>query len=252
MPFRAMRLRQAPDAGPSSPLAAAILADSPWAYYQLDEPAGSATAGDSSPNARTLSRMGAAVFGLPALAAGLGTAMRVVKPNSRVLSSAYGASVQGNFQGDKPVSVCVLAKMAELGGVLVHVGDFAVSGSQGFWLGHSATGSFGMGAFTSAGWSYVQSPAGALVVGQVAMLHITRAVGGQVRLYKNGALVQSGTLLPIIVSSAAGRVSIGTSSESNGPIDPSSADIQHAAIFNSTLSPERVIAHATAAGFAPL
>ena len=248
-PFNAMRLRKTSSL---SGLPAAILADSPWAYYQLNEPSGSTTAADSSPNGRTLTRMGGAAFGFPAVVAGAGTSMRVVKPDSRVLSSAYGASVQGNFKGDKPVSICVLAKMAELGGVLVHVGDFAVSGSQGFFLVHSATGSFGMGAFTSAGWSYVQSPEGALVVGQVAMLHVTRSVGGQVRIYKNGTLVQSGSLLPIIVSSAAGRVSVGTSSESNGPVDPSAGDIQHAAIFNSTLSPERVIAHATAAGFAPL
>lgn len=260
--LRRMMMAASSGGGPMGDLVGEIMADSPWGYWKLDEsPSDAATYGaqDSSGNGRHLTVFnGSPTFGVDELFPGGGTAMRVVKTGAgnKVGSgnNTYGAAVETAFNGNKALTICAVVKLASLGGALVHVGNYQLSGSQGFWMSTDANGALALGAFTEASWSAVLSSNGAVSAGVPAIMHVVRAVGGGVSIYKNGALIATGTIGSPRAQAGTGsggmRVGVGGANSSTNVADGTSADIQHAAVFASALSPERVLAHAQAAGFA--
>jgi len=257
--LRRMMMAAASAAPPSDALPTAILADAPWAYYRLNDLEGPAL--DSSGHDRHLSVVtGTPDFGRPGMYAGADAAMRTVRTTAqngeRVGSgnNTYGTDIAAAFNGNKSWTLAAVIRVAAWGGVLIHIGNYQLGGSQGLWLSVGANGELGVGAFTSESWKSVTSAPDTLELDVPALVHVTRGTGNEARVYKNGTLVATGSIPQVAANpgTASGgmRISVGSASSGEDTADATSATLQDATIYDKALTPARILAQAQAAGFA--
>lgn len=242
-------------------LATEILADNPWAYYKLDEAPASTSIADASPNARDLpSVVASPTFGSTGLSP-TGTAVTLNGTTQYITSNnnQYGTAIATDFNGNQDFTFEALIKPSALTTTrnVIHIGNYSVSGSQGFWMAVMGNGSLQIGQFTGS-FLNVNSAAGLISTGVQYHVCVTRAVGGAVLLFINGHQVQTGTMAGNIAAAASAatggmRVTLGIQFGAAGGGNPGSffaGVIDHAAIYNSVLSPARILVHARAAGYA--
>lgn len=250
-----MASASAPAAG--TPLALEIAADTPWAYWRLDEAAG-ATKALSSVNAKGLTPTGSPTFGVSPLVADGGFALRL-NGTTQYLSSTnneFGTDIAANFNGDKAFTMEAVITPSVVTGAtrtLLHIGNYSLSGSQGLSMQVLTDGRLACVMFIGGSFVTIQSAAGLIVAGTKYHVIVNRAVGGAVNMYINAVNVGTGSA-PGSISAAAGtgfngmRPVIGVLFGAAGSGNSTgfyAGDIDHCAIYPTVLSPARVIAHYT-------
>lgn len=259
LPF--MQVLMAASTGAS--LDSEILADTPFAYWRFDELTGATTL-VGVVNSRDLLPTNSPTLQQPPLVSpGFSIDFNGTTQYATTTNNQYGTAIAAAFNGDRAFSLEAVIRLDVIAGstrAVIHVGNFSLGGSQGFDLQVNPDGSLALQAFISGAFVSVTSPAGLIVTGTDYLVTCTRAVGGAAFLYINGVQVQTGTL-PGSVAAAAGagtggmRLTTGTLFGAAGGGNPAGfldGRIDYPCIFASALSPTRVLAHAQAAGFAPV
>lgn len=245
--------------GAPIPLDDAIMADSPWAYYQLGEAASPTPTSyaDSSGNSRALSNIVATITAGSAQLCPPGTSVDF--NGSGYISSTnnqYGTAQATAFNGDKAFTIATVADLDSLAGdpVILHLGNASVNGSQGLFAQALSTGAVRLQFYdtTSAGYKSITSAAGVVTAGTPFIIHCRRAVGGACKIAIAGSSVATGTLTGTIAMAATSgsggqRIMLGALNAAT-PSNKINGRQQHAAIFAAALSDARIAAHAAASG----
>lgn len=237
---------------PGGDLYAEIMADTPWAYYQLGETAGATSAADSSGNNRHLTVINPTVtFGATALCSpGTSTDFNGAGYLTTT-NNEFGAAQAAAFNGNVAMTYCFVVNPDALGSAVpIHLGDVSTSGSQGHFVELLATGAIRMQYYdTIYGWQFFDTAAGVAVVGTPSMFHVRRAVGGASTIFHNGASVASNANPPGSIGMASGslRIMVGAMNMAT-PTNPLNGRLQHVAVFASALSDSRISNHFAASG----
>lgn len=238
-------------------LAAAIMADVPWAYYQLGETAGATTYADSSGNGYHLSTLAATLTAGSVALCAPGTSVDF-DGNAYISASnnQYGSQQQTTFSGDKAISYCIVVRFDSLASrVPIHLGNINQTGSQGVFLQLLATGALRFQMWDTVGGAYksFDTAAGVISAGVSYIVHLRRAVGGAAAIFVNGSSVATSALMTgnigmfQTVSTGGQRIMLGAL---NGTTPGTKHDgrLQHCAVFASSLSDARITAHYVASG----
>lgn len=246
-----------PAATAGANLATEILADNPWAYYQLGESAGATTYVDSSPNARNLSTLLATITAGSTALCAPGTS--VDNNGSGYISSSsnqYGAAQATAFNGDKAITYVFVINLDNLSAARVplHLGNASVNGSQGVFTELRTNGAvrFQLYDSVSAGYKFVDSSASAITATTNRIIICRRNVGGAVKIDVGSSTVGTGTMTGSIAmaataASGGSRVMLGGLNAAT-PVNKVDGRMQHFAVFDAYISDVRVAAYVAASG----
>ena len=212
---------------------AAIGADTPQAWWQLNDAAGASVATDSTANLRngtpTAVTFGNTTCSVPGLtsAAFNGSTSKITttyNPSGAAFSVEAWVNLNNLTQGSSPDIIAnSVTSSANTGFVL------QITGSQAqFYVGNGTTNAnvlTSTGAIPATGWVYL----------------VGTYDGTTVRLYVNG--VQSGTGSALAGSMAAGATNIGIGFNPSANTDFFAGLIDQVAVYTSTLSQARITAH---------
>lgn len=233
-------------------ISAEILADSPWAYWRLDDSSGSAL--DSSGNARHMT-----------------TVTNVTRPVAGIVSpgTCYTFASSGsvsNVRGDSsditadfdsttaPISyVAVIKPSSLINQTVVHVGDVSINFHQGSFISIRADGSIRFQYMSGilGGYYFIDSAAGEIVAGNTYIIGVTfNQDSGIIQVFKNGVVVATDLSAPAASGYEGTKMAIGQLSNGVSTAEPWNGELQHVAVFNSVISASRHMAYATAAGLA--
>lgn len=234
-----------------------ILADSPWAYYQLGESAGATTYVDSSGNTRDLATLAATLTAGSTALCAPGTSVDF-DGNAFISSSnnQYGTAQATAFNGDKALTFCAVVNVDTLAAscIPVHLGNASVANSQGVFVQILTTGAirFQLYDTTGPGYKFHDTATGLITAGASNIIHVRREVGGATAIFLNGTSVATGTMSGTIgmaatASSGGQRIMLGALNAAT-PSTRVNGKMQHIAMFTTALSDARIAAHATASG----
>lgn len=227
-----------------------IMADMPWAYYQLNEAASPTPFADSSGNSRNLATI------VPTVTAG-GAGLFAPETSTDFNGTGYissgnnefGADIQAAFDGDKPITIVAVVNPDSLSTAssLLHVGNISVGESQGFFVSPRPDGAVRFQMLISGvAYKLIDSIPGALVPGQTAIIHVRRTAGGNGSIWVNGVNLTAGSTdlsgsiaAEQTVASGGTRIMLGALSAA-APSDFFDGKMQHVAIFDSALSDNRI------------
>lgn len=236
---------------------AAVLADSPWAFWKLNDIAGSVAVDTVA--ARNLTHTGGIAINQKDLIAGGSKSYQLDGTDDRADTGAHAAAVATVFDGNKAWSLEAVIEVSASpqSGAVIHAGNYSVNSSQGVHMSVSATGVLTLSVYI-AGFQSFSSAAGLLLASGRYHLLTTRALGGTFKGYINGTEVISGSNAGAVgcafTSSFGGtKLSLGTVAGAAGGGAPASffkGFVTRAAMYNSTVSAARALAHAQAAGLA--
>ena len=224
-----------------------ILQDNPWAWWKLDDAEGATFTSDSSGSGRHLT----------------GTLNPLVKRKkpplvpdggySQTFDGTSGCMNSGSleaFAGHVPLSLfCVIKPNSfSASAHLIHNGNTGVSGGQGQLLMLETNGALKFYCNSSGGWQDLRSDAGALTLGETAIVGwVHDPVADTLKFYKNGVVIKSYTYASGLGGGGSNMWSLGGL---NGNAPAAYCDMDHALVFNKALSEERIFEHAVAAGLA--
>lgn len=235
-----------------------IIADSPWAYYQLGETAGATSFADSSGNSRNLGTVVATVTSGVTGLVSPGTCTEFDGAGGRITCSnnEFGAAADTAFSGDKAVTIVAVVRFDSVASqrVLFHIGNVNVSNSQGFFVEQRASGVLRFQMLVNAAYKNIDSSASSVAAATTYILHFRRAVGGTGSIWVNGVNVTSGSTdlsgsirMAATSTNGGSRIMLGAL---NGTTPSLFTDgkVQHLAVFNSALSNGRIGAQVLASG----
>lgn len=238
-----------------------IMADAPWAYWQLGEAAGPATFLDFSGNSRHLSVMSGVTAGTTGLITE-GTAVDFSGSASYITSptSDLGAEIAAAFDGNPDFTIMTIINpdQTTVGKALFHAGNLSVNGEQGLFLATDNAGGFFLQMIiVGVGYRNGGSTAGVLTPGASHIIHAVRRKDvlsptlAYAEMYCDGVDVTAG--LPALhgtIGAANGsesRVTLGALNSNGSFSDNYNGKLQHMAVYTHALSPARIAAHHAAA-----
>lgn len=243
---------------PSSDWAAEIAADSPYLWWRLGEASGTAAA-DASGNSRPGTYNGTAGaaydLGEPSLVGDANAAIEIKSNNGWVRSNAQHAIANSGSGATLAVAIKINSG-ASAGAILTkHAASNPpdVSGLREPWLYLGSDGKL-RAAFWSGSASIITS---SMVVndGVARLIHMRIGANGTegTQLYVDGVLDGSVSAAPSLTYSGyitAGRNTISSGTWAGGADAAALGIYDEVVVFNSRLSPTRILAHAEAGGFA--
>lgn len=234
-----------------------ILADSPFAYWQLGEAAAPVSYADSSGNGYHLTNV------VPTVTSGLAG---LVVPGSctefngssgyiGTQNNEFGPVMQATFGGDQPFTIVAVINIDNFAGnpLIVHFGTLQTNPAQGFFLFFLPDGKLRL-QFILAGVGFaVLDSAAPLNTGQTYIVHARRAAGGSTQIFVDGVFNATGAFggsvgMDATAASGGTRMNLGATS-ATPPAAFMDGKMQHVAVFASALDDTRIAAHAAAAGF---
>lgn len=236
-----------------------VMADLPWAYWRLGEAVGPTTFLDFSGNARHLTVISSVVAGTTGLVSD-GTAADFQTGYITTPGNAYGAASEAAFGGEDvefTVMTVVRPDSTASAAWFLHMGDLAVNGSQGLFVGFTDDGTIRMQQIIAGiGYKYADSSAGQVVASETQMVHAVRTgigIDAQGLLYKNGRdVTASGVQLvhgPIGMDAGSEvRITLGGLNSGGSFVQTLDGKQQHVVIYDHALSNERIITHYLASG----
>lgn len=207
-----------------------VLADSPYAYWKLNEPSGT-TATDSSGNGRNLTYAGAYTLNQTGLGT-LGKAV-VMGANSYIYGSLTGTPFNSNWTFEAWYQPTNWAQSNNLQGIF----QYGLSGDGQWGLRHgnntSATGIFCLQRNSS-----IVSLSPTAVVNNTIQHVVVTFDGTNAKMYRNGSLIQTSATTAYAAGNQEMRLNYNnTASRATYGI------LQHVSIYTSDLSAGRVSAH---------
>ena len=225
-----------------SAYAAAVLLDTPLAYWPLTEPSGTVMA-DASGNGRDGTYVGAPTLGAASLGGSAGSV------DFAGGSTQYGTVPEAAWMHVPAFTAECLIRPSASGGGYVFARD--ESGSNRMWnmlVGGDAT--FYANIFDSGAAAHLlHGAAGAQgwALNTVYHLALTFDASAFATLWRNGVAIVGPTLFPA-VSPGSGRISVARTYNDAANFFP--GRISDAAFYDHALSSARILAHAQAAGLA--
>lgn len=233
-----------------------IIADNPWAYYQLGEAAAPSEFADSSGNGYDLTNIVATVTagGTGLVSPGTSTDFDGTSGYISSTNNEFGTDTNTAFSGDKPVTIVMVVNLDAFSDkVLFSIGNISVAGSRGIFVQSLASGAVRFQMYTSS-FKFVDTSASALATTTTAIIHCRRTIGGTGSIWVNGVNLTSGSTdlsgsIEAAASSSSGgnRIMLGALSAS-AVSNFTNGRLQHVAIFDSALSDARIAAQVTASG----
>lgn len=231
-----------------------IIADSPWAYYQLGETAGATTYVDSSANGYDLTAITATVTAGSAAICAPGTSVDFSGGYISSTNNQYGAAQAATFNGTGALTMVFVVNVDSLAASRVpfHLGNASVANSQGAFVELRTNGAVRFQMFVGAEYKILDSPASAISAGNSYIIHARRNALGGGTIWVNGVQVASGDLsgslrMNATASSGGQRIMVGALNAAT-PANAHDGRLQHVAIFNSALSDSRIAIQADASG----
>lgn len=215
-----------------------VLADSPYAYWEFGE---AASPFYDQVGAYDLTWTGALSTHQANL---VGSGYSISFDGSNALTCNSGA-----IGGNSAVSLEIVVKLTAVTalGYLMHMGDYNDSGGQGYAI-YVLGGKVGV-EFGSAGFTSLTTTSAVLAAGERAIIGISHdPVLDQVKVYKNGSLVQTFTWTSGLGATNS-KMRIGgvtSTAGNNGPLGL----MTRPAIYSSVLPASKFLSHAQAAGLA--
>lgn len=242
---------------PSSDWAAEIAADSPYLWWRLGEASGTAAA-DASGNSRPGTYNGTATtdydLGEPGLVGDANNAIEIKTADGYVRSNSQFAIGNSGTAATLVVAIKI-NNGAGTGGIMTKYGGTNPGNSGGSrdpWLYLDTSGKLRVGFWTGATTTITSSMD--VNDGVARLIHVRIGTNGTegVELYVNGALDGSAAAAP--AQTFNGYISIGRNYGTGWPGTSGAAAAlgiyDEVVVFNSRLSPTRILAHAEAGGFA--
>lgn len=237
---------------PSSDWASEIAADSPYLWWRLGEASGTAAA-DASGNSRPGTYNGAITLGQTSLVGDANSAINITGNTGWVISNAQHPIADSGSGATLAIAIKI-NNGASAGAILTkHAGSnpIGASGNREPWLYLGSDGKL-RAAFWSGSASIITS---SMVVsdGVARLIHMRIGANGTegVELYVNGALDGSASAAPSLTYN--GYITAGRNYVSGWTSGADAAALgiyDEVVVFNSRLSPTRILAHAEAAGYA--
>jgi hypothetical protein len=231
-----------------------VLADSPIAFYKLDDSVVNSVA-DSSGNGRNLiSTVNTTVLQPPLTPDG---GHSYTMNNGYAITNDLGTSFSGQngVTYEAIINPTGLATAAGNGMCIMHLGNFGVGNGQGIATYMMPDGRVGVQFLTQTlGYIVREAPAGTISATETALITITLdVINNQVNFYKNGYLVATNNI------SGAPDIGLGNSTQfaigqfiGAGVTPNYTGNIDMVSMYRSVLSPARILGHAQAGGFASL
>lgn len=241
-------------------LADAIIALSPWAYYQLGETVGAGTYADSSGNGRDLSTINATVTAGSTGIVSPGTSVDFDGTSGFISSSnnQYGAAAEAAFDGTgKPFTLLAHVNFQSLPAqwVAMHLGVNDLLASRGFWMIFTSNGRAYLQVRSAATEISLETLAGVIAADTTYQVAVRYDPSVGMAVIVNGAVSASNSVTSLdtrieATSTGAGsRIMLGAynASTANSFTD---GRLQHCAIFTSALSDAQLLSLAETAGLA--
>lgn len=248
------RMMMAGGGGGGGDFAAAVMADSPYAWWTMAQATGNML--DASGNGRHLVNNPADSFrGKPSLISGSGAGQCCQYRQPATTSGASWSTGIPGITGDIACGFSVIFNIDNLAAVgthwLMHNGNTNVGGAQGMLIGVQSNGQVAMWTFSGGSWQQrAMAAPGAIAQGVTTMLGFYHdPVANTLSVYRNGTLLDA-----VAHGSGAGNGNsdwtVGGANRGSGGVF--NGYIQHAMAFKalSDTAAARFLAHAQAAGLA--
>lgn len=234
----------------------AISADSPYLWWRLGESSGTAAA-DTSGNSRPGTYNGTAGtsydLGEPSLVGDANTAIEIKANTGWVRSNAQHAV--GNSGAGATLAIAIRINSGSGAGAILVKHETGTpttsSGARDPWLYLDTAGRLRVGFWTGATTTITSSMT--VNDGVARLIHVRIGANGTegVQLYVNGT--QDGTVGSSPIQTFNGYITAGTNNVSAWPSGANASArgfLDEVVVFNTRLSPARILAHAEAAGYA--
>lgn len=247
MPFQAMRFRAPSGGGGASDFASEVLADSPWAWWPLDDADAATYTYDASGNGRHLTGT------LNPLAKRKKPPLIADGGYAQTFDASAGCMNGGTltaFAGHVALSMFCIIKVNSFANTshLMHNGNTGVGGGQGQLLLLLINGQLQFYANASGGWRDYRSDVGSMALSEIALVGwVHDPVADTLKFYKNGSLIKS---FAYTFGLGGGNSAAWALGGLNGNAAAAYCNMDHAMVFASALSDARILAHAQAAGLA--
>jgi hypothetical protein len=241
---------------PGSVLDALIMAQSPWAYYKLDETSGT-TFTDSSGNGRHLTVVAdSPEIGRPPLIAP-GYCVRFgFNSTDYIRDGSYHAAVSALVAGNKEFTLETIIQIDSLATTsdIIHLGNAIVGGAQGVVLRCNSSGSLRIQFYTGSFLTF-GSATGAISTGAVYHVAARRKTGGVYDVFLNGSNVANGTNSTSVqcsdtTSSGGTSICLGATYAAGSSSNYMHGSQDYTAIYAAPLTDAEIMSHAQAAGLA--
>lgn len=224
-----------------------VMADAPWAWWQLDDADSATYTADASGNGRHLTTT-------------LNPLAKRKKP-PLIADGGYAQTFDGSagcvnggtltaFSGHQALSMfCIIKVNAFTASAhLMHNGDTGVGSGQGQLLMLETNGALRFYSNASGGWRDYRSDPGAMALGETAIVGWAHdPVADTLKFFKNGSLIKTYAYTFGLSGGASAKWALGGL---NGSLPGAYCDMDHAMVFAAALSEARALAHAQAAGLA--
>lgn len=230
--------------GGVSTFATEVMADTPWAWWKLDENTSATSVSDSSGNARHLNTF--------TVASGKRqqTPLTADGGYSMLFDGGVASGGLPGFSGHNPLTFEMIVKPVSLSAarVLIHNGSLTTFSESGQFLAINTSGGIYFQVVAGGAFRTLSSDSGAISAGETAIIGVSHdPLIDKVIIYKNGSAIKT-------LSHTFGLADVANSSWKIGDLSPASnianSYLDHVLVFASVLSPTRFLAHAEAAGFA--